>query len=226
MRALTIRPAVSPALALFAALALTTSLVVATEEPGYQVIETFSAQEGDFEVRQYLPYLVAEVEVDSSFNQASNRAFNALFQYISGRNAGREKIEMTAPVNQLPAVEDTMSPNPGAGMVQRTDEDGGYVVQFVMPERFTLDNIPDPMDSRVRIRRVPARTMAVMSYSGSWSESHYREHETKLMSALVERGIERLGTAVFARYDSPMIPSQRRRNEVMVEIDWKRAVSD
>ena len=71
--------------------------VMAIEEPTYKIIKEFD----EFEIRAYSPYLVAEIEIDSSFEEASNVGFRLLFKYISGENLKQEKIEMTTPVNQM-----------------------------------------------------------------------------------------------------------------------------
>ena len=65
---------------------------MALEEPKFQVL----AKTPDYEVRRYLPYLVAEVEVQG--DGADNRAFRVLADYIFGDNDKREKMNMTAPV--------------------------------------------------------------------------------------------------------------------------------
>ena len=63
--------------------------------------------------------------------------------------------------------------------------------------------------------------MAVHRYSGGWSEERYAEHEKILLEALATDRIETLSPPVFARYNAPFTPWFMRRNEVMVEIDWK-----
>ena len=73
--------------------------VMAIEEPGYKVIDTY----GDFEVRQYEPYLIAELDVSGGMNSAGNKAFRILAGYIFGDNAAKAKMEMTAPVESTAA---------------------------------------------------------------------------------------------------------------------------
>ena len=67
-----------------------------TERQGYDVLTRFQG----FELRRYPAHLVAEVEVDSAFTDAGNRAFGLLAAFISGRNSTRGKVAMTAPVLQ------------------------------------------------------------------------------------------------------------------------------
>ena len=85
----------SPKALTVAFLALT-GVVTATEEAAYVVVQ----DDGDFELRDYAPQVVAEVVVSGSFSSAANRAFRPLFNYISGENAVRTEIAMTAPVSQ------------------------------------------------------------------------------------------------------------------------------
>ena len=72
---------------------------MALEEPSYQVVQTYP----ELELRRYAPYLVAETEVSGDFDEVGNQAFRILADYIFGNNRAREKMEMTAPVNQQPA---------------------------------------------------------------------------------------------------------------------------
>ena len=68
---------IAPLSVLFLALPAS-PLAVALEEPAYEVIE----QDGDFELREYAAYLVAETRVEASFSEAGNVAFRRLFRYI------------------------------------------------------------------------------------------------------------------------------------------------
>ena len=75
---------------------LVQEVALAVDEPEYEVV----ACHGDFELRRYVPMILAETHVDSDFEGAGNQAFSRLFRYISGNNTVRAKIEMTAPVVQ------------------------------------------------------------------------------------------------------------------------------
>lgn len=72
---------------------------VVTEQQPYEVLE----QRDGFELRRYPPHLLAQVEIDASFDDAGNRAFRALFRYITGNNQSQRRVDMTAPVVQQQA---------------------------------------------------------------------------------------------------------------------------
>jgi hypothetical protein len=191
---------------------------MAIEEPAYEVVKTFP----EFELRRYPPYLVAETDVAGSFDEVGNEAFRILADYIFGNNRAKTKIEMTAPVGQRPSVEEGERFEMTAPVVQSpksgTDADV-FVVSFVMPARFTLDTLPEPIDPRVRLREEPGAMMAARRYSGRWTESSYRENETRLLRAIEDAGLQAIAAPVYARYNSPFAFWFMRRNEAMVEVD-------
>ena len=84
-------------------LALALSLLAtpshAIEEPAFEV----SRRIGDIEVREYAPYVVAEVVLKGSAQDTGNRGFRILAGYIFGKNKGEQRLAMTAPVTQAPA---------------------------------------------------------------------------------------------------------------------------
>jgi hypothetical protein len=185
---------------------------MATEEPAYQVLE----RDGDFELRSYGAYLIAETHVDGSFEDAGNAAFQRLFRYISGANRGERKIAMTAPVVQQNARGTDIAMT--APVRQETDATGGYRVAFIVPAGFTRATVPEPTDPLVTFREVSAQTMAVLRYSGRWTEKLYREQETRLKGILAQRAWVATGATVYARYNAPFVPWPLRRNEVMVPV--------
>lgn len=194
---------------------------MAIEEPEHEVVQTFP----DFELRRYSSYAVAETEVSGPFDEAGNQAFRILADYIFGNNRTSTKIEMTAPVSQRPAAGERIEMT--APVVQRPQPGRAgetFVIGFVMPSRFTLDTLPEPLDKRVRLREEPGKLMAVRRYSGRWTESAYRENETRLLDAVEAAGLTPVGEPVYARYNSPFSLWFMRRNEVMVELEPSGAV--
>ena len=182
----------------------------AIEEPDFQVIRKFD----NVELRQYAPYVVAEVVLDTTAEEAGNQAFPILAGYIFGKNKGEKKFAMTAPVTQTaaPLRMDMTAPVTQAAVA------GGMRVQFVLPKGVTLATAPEPMDPRVQLREVPAGSWAVIRYSGTWSQSNYAEHLDQLKAALQAAGVTTQGEPVLARYNGPMTPWFLRRNEVWLAL--------
>ena len=195
-------------------LAITTSLCApmahAIEEPEYTVVRRYA----DFEIRDYAPYLVAEVLVPGPAEQAGNQGFRILAAYIFGKNAGERKIAMTAPVIQAPAPAKIEMTAP----VIQTAADGGYIVQFTMPHEFTLGTLPEPLDPRVKIKAVPAARYAVVRYSGTWSTRNYDQHLEQLEQAVRAAGLRATGSPFYARYNPPFVPWFLRRNEIWIKL--------
>ena len=178
----------------------------AIEEPDYEVVRTFD----NVELRRYAPYVVAEVVLDTSAEDAGNQAFPILAGYIFGKNKGEKKFAMTAPVTQTaaPMRMDMTAPVTQAAVA------GGMQVQFVLPKGVTLATAPEPIDPRVQLRVMPAATWAVIRYSGTWSQSNYLEHLDELKAALQAAGVATQGEPVLARYNAPFTPWFMRRNEI------------
>ena len=183
-----------------------------TEEQRYEVVR----QEPGFELRRYAAHLVAEVEVEGSFESAGNRAFRPLAAYIGGQNRSSESLAMTAPV--LQRREDTEDTAAVVETVTAETSPGRYVVAFVMPEGSTRELLPNPGDGRVAIRAVPEDLAAVARYSGRWTSSSYEQQTDRLLRAVREAGLETIGALRFARFDPPWTPWFRRRNEVIVSV--------
>lgn len=182
----------------------------AIEEPKYQVVRQFD----NVEVRQYSPYVVAEVVLDATAEGAGGQAFPILAGYIFGKNKGEKKFEMTAPVTQMatPTKMEMTAP------VMQAAAAGGMRVQFVLPDGVTPESAPEPLDPRVQIRLVPSSLCAVIRYSGTWSQANYAEHLGKLQAALTAAGVATQGQPVLARYNSPMTPWFLRRNEIWLTL--------
>lgn len=188
---------------------------MATEEPPFTIVQKFA----HYEIRQYGAVVVAETTVNAEFSQAGSSSFRILAQYIFGNNISKngvslstsrpqegqsgsgesEKIQMTAPVTQIKRA-------------------AGFLVQFTMPQQYTLESLPSPKDSRVQLRQIPARKVVVYKYSGSWAESRYQAKLAKFRELLLKDGVQTVGEPEFARFNSPFQLSFLRRNEIWLEL--------
>jgi hypothetical protein len=189
--------------------ALGASHALAIEEAAYDLV----LADGNVEIRDYQPSLVAETVVDDNFEDAGSSAFRKLFRYIDGDNVSREEIAMTAPVSQARSEKIAMT-----SPVAQQAAAGGWAVSFMMPSSYTKETIPQPTDDSVVIKQIPAYRAAVIRYSGFWSEKKYLEHLDKLNEWIDSNGYKRLEEPVWARYDAPFKPWFMRRNEILIPV--------
>jgi hypothetical protein len=188
------------------------TFTMALEEPEYSLISRMGA----VEFRLYSSYLVAETLVtdESDQTKAANKGFRRLFSYISGDNLAKEKITMTAPVQQQATSRKIAMTVP----VQQTPINEGWLISFVVPGEFDLDTVPTPGNPQVKIQAIPEHMNAVLTYSGRWTDQNRQQHTRELLDTLEDAGIMLLGTPVYASYNSPFSLPFTRRNEVMVKV--------
>ena len=195
------------------ALVITTGIqkAMAVEEASYVLISKDKA----FEIREYAPHVVAETLVEGNMQNVSNKAFMKLFRYISGSNVSRSKVAMTAPVSQQVTGEKIPMTAP-VGQ-QRVAEK--WLISFMMPKSYSLTTLPQPQDTSITLRQVQAQRMAVLRYSGMWSEKSDLSHEQELTAWMGKMGLTTTANTIWARYNPPFTPWFLRRNEVMIPID-------
>lgn len=183
----------------------------ATPEPDFKVVRELAA---DIEVREYAPYVVAEVVVPGPASDAGNQAFPILAGYIFGKNKGVRSLPMMAPVTQTPEPVKLEMTAP----VTQSAAANGFVVQFVLPKDVTLTTAPEPLDERIHLRVVPPSRVAVIQFSGFWSESNYSDHLVKLQAALRAADLVAVAEPIYSRYNPPFTPWFMRRNEIWLRL--------
>ncbi len=186
------------------------SCTVGIEKQKYTVLE----KEGKFEIRQYSSYLMAETVVETDFNDAANVAFRRLFKYISGNNKTKEEISMTAPVNQMGSSEKISMTAP----VNQQQSGEKYSVSFVMPSKYSLQTLPEPLDPTVIVKEIPAFKAAAIRYSGTWGKKRYEAKKASLEEFLKRKELVPKEEPVFARYNAPFELWFLRRNEVIIPV--------
>ena len=188
---------------------------MALEKPDYEILY----EDGNIEYRLYEPYLVAQTEVsmDENYNSASNEGFRRLFKYITGSNTSEVDIAMTAPVQM--SMDDSGQKIDMTAPVQQMENEDFLQVAFMLPSKFDMKSAPIPTDDRVTIKQIPARIMAVIRYSGRWTEKNRSKYEFRLRENLQLHSITAISQAETAAYNPPFTPPFMRRNEIMLEVE-------
>lgn len=199
---------------------------MATEEPKFELI----SKEKNIELRRYPAFIVAETWVDGDMSEASNKGFRAIAGYIFGDNkaaggSDSAKIAMTAPVTLEPAAPSQkiamtapVTIEPQAGETLNMEGAKRWRVHFVMPSQYTLATLPKPNNTAVTLREVPAKTWAVLNFSGFNTEARVQQHTDELLAWVVTKKMTRIGNPQLARYDPPWTLPMFRRNEIMLEV--------
>jgi hypothetical protein len=175
------------------------------EHPKYEVV----SRDGDYEIRAYAPMIIAQAEVQGMRKPAIEEGFRIIAGYIFGNNQAKTKIAMTAPVQQQATAQ------PPTGGETASDR---WRVSFVMPSSWSLDRLPPPADSRIKLTPVPAQRMVALTYSGSYSNGILAEKTRELRDYAQRKGLAVTGAPLLAFYNPPWTLPMLRRNEVMLAL--------
>ena len=196
-------------LVLVAGLVAVGPLMSDVEQARYEVLD----RDGAFELREYAPHIVAEVEVSGSRKEAIRKGFQEIADYIFGNNRGGRKMAMTAPVQQQAGEKIAMT-----APVQQEGAGQSWHIRFVMPAAYTMDTLPRPNNPAVHLVQVPAVRMAAVRFSGMANDARLREKTAALEAWLKARSLKAAGSPVYAFYNPPWTLPPFRRNEVLIPI--------
>ena len=171
-----------------------------TKQQEFRVLHTYE----DFELREYLPCVIAEVKVSANYSTATRSAFSSLFNYISQGNESSQKIAMTAPVIT-------------AQKADRSDSAGWYV-SFVMPSGSAFDHMPHPNDSQVRLRELDTETCVAKSFRGTATDELSRKKVQELRASASKAKIALSDETRICRFDPPFKPGFLQYNEIVIPI--------
>ncbi len=184
-------------------------IAMATEEPSYRVI----LQAEPFEIREYPPLIVAQVEVPGDLSEASSAGFRQITNYIFGNNIAvrdggittaepvSEKIAMTVPV-----------------IAEGKGDQKTWLIQFVMPKQYTLETLPKPNNPQVKLLALGTQKIAVIRFTGFVGDDKVQEKTAELMAWIKSKNALPLGNPRLARYNPPWSIPWMRRNEILIPI--------
>lgn len=171
-----------------------------TKQQEFRVLQTYEG----FELRKYLPCVIAEVKVSAKYSTATSSAFSSLFNYISKGNQSSQKIAMTAPVIAA----------------QRTDnsEPSEWFVSFVMPAGSAFEQMPHPNDSQVTLRELQNQTCVAKSFRGIATDDLSQKKAQELRASASKANIALSAETRICRFDPPFKPGFLQYNEIVIPI--------
>ena len=169
-----------------------------TERQQFKVLRTYE----NFELREYLPCVIAEVRVSGQFSTSSSSAFSTLFSYISKGNESSQKIAMTAPVIT-------------AQKADRSDSREWHI-SFVMPSGSTFGDLPHPNNSQVTLRELDTETCVAKSFRGKATDELSRKITEELRRSASKANIALSDETRICRFDPPIKPGFLQYNEIVI----------
>ena len=171
-----------------------------TKRQEYKVLQSFP----DFEVRQYLPCVLAQVKVSANYESAASIAFASLFRYISKGNKLSEKIAMTAPVI--------------AAQSGLKTEANDWYVSFVMPSGSKFAHLPHPNDPLVSLKELDKQSCIALSFRGRATIDLTKKKIEQLRAAAKRENIALSDETRIARFDPPVKPGFLHYNEIVIPV--------
>ncbi|KAJ3211779.1 hypothetical protein HK099_007923 [Clydaea vesicula] len=102
--------------------------------------------------------------------------YKPLSDYITGQNVSKS-IDKKEVDEATPVLTSQSKP-------------GEQTMTFLMPPKYTLDSIPLPLNTDVKLMRVPEHTVAVLKFSGHLNAKLVEVKEQQLRKACEEEGVK------------------------------------
>jgi hypothetical protein len=158
----------------------------------YTVVKKFA----EVEVRHYEPLTLARTFVSGEFNDAMDIGFKHLAGFIFGENQEKKKTHMTVPV-----------------LIDQKEH--GWLMSFYLSDE--AENLT-PLDTVVYLEQMPAKDVAVYSYSGLNSWEKMMEAKDMLLRTTNQAGLIKGSSVWWAQYDQPISLPLTKRNEALIMI--------
>ena len=182
-----------------------------SEEAAYDVLLV----EEPIQIRQYKDKLVAQTVTSGNYKESGGQAFDRLAGYIFGNNIMKEQMAMTTPVLEKKQSEKMAMTIP----VYQQVENNSWTMTFVLPSKYSIETVPEPIDKNVMVRMLPGTKVATLRYNGLISAKSISSKGSELQTWLDDNGYKTLSEPYSAAYDPPWTIPFFRRNEVHIEIE-------
>ncbi len=181
------------------------------KEPPYKIL----MQDGPYELREYPSFMLVKSFSEGDFSKAQDRSFSKLFDYISGKNSASKTIPMTAPV----LMEGQGEKIPMTAPVFMEGTGKGWVMSFVLPDTYSVETAPKPLDESLTLEERKNIKYAVLRFSGLFKDAVFEEKSRTLESWIAANNLKSTGDAIRAGYNPPWTLPPLRRNEVLIPVE-------
>ena len=174
------------------------------EQPNYNSIN----KNKNIEIRHYKKLLYAETKVTGPREESISTGFRIIADFIFGNNRLSEsdnnssKIAMTSPV------------------IQERISNSNWKVKFIMPQSFTVQNLPLPNNEKIKITEGNNEYFIAIRFSGSSSQKNLDKNHKILLDHISANDIETSGSTIYAFYNPPWTLPIFRRNEILYKINY------
>lgn len=170
--------------------------------PANQLPYEVLTNEENIEIREYPYFLVAEIKTKEKRSKSLKWSVKILLDYISGNNSQKEAIPMTTPILQ-----------------QKINNE--WIVSFILPKNYTLNNIPTPNNKNIYFREIsPAKYIAIL-FSGKADNKNITENNRLLKKYCNEYNINIINASkLLAFYSPPWMIPMLKRNEILYKISY------
>jgi hypothetical protein len=90
-------------------------------------------------------------------------------------------------------------------------------LEFVMPSKYRLEDLPKPLSDSVKIMEVAPRVLAVLRFGGFSSDKKIARYGKQLQEVLNSKQVKTRGNLLYMGYNAPW-DVIGRRNEVAFEL--------
>jgi len=187
---------------------------MATETLKFEISE----QDSNYELRQYKEYLTASIEIEAGFIDALNSGFRILSDYYAGSNWSKTPVDVKGALAMGVASHEKISTTTPV-LVKMVVEGEKYEISFILPAKYTKDNIPEPFNKNIKFSRVKPCKAAVIMNRGHMDDAIAIEKASDLRSWVEQKGVRYKSKIIFAVFLSLLTPSRFRRWEVLTKVD-------
>lgn len=182
------------------------------ERPQTNTVQVYDS----FEIRTLPSQILATVTVTAdNESQAAWKGFRALGGFIFWDNIRKDNIAMTAPVISQESSQNIAMTAP---VTSQEWSNWTYDVAFIMPSKWTMETLPVPNNTQVKLSENESSTIAVRTFAWYARNVTVKKQKERFKAALEKESITTDWSFTLAQYNDPRTPPWMRTNELWIPL--------